>query len=656
MKSGLETPLPCSEPGTFLMLKAAAAALWKRAPILCLAAAAMMSAGARPAAAAAFGLDAYLGFRQATRTAVRPDGAVAFAVERNDLQADARRSEIWLADRRGAAPRLLAEGTDPAWCAGRLAYLAVDGPVRHLRLAAGQGQDARAIDTLHVAGFRCDPAHPRAALVASESAPSSDPRAPAPTANLYLLDFASGAVRRLSDASGLGGIDWSPDGAMLAAEVNGDIELIAMDGTRSPLVRRPGLDAAPLWSPDGQRIAFATRDGNERGPVALAIVPRAGGQPAPVGRAFTAWLLGQAPRWFDWADDETLLFEGLADMTTHLYRVNLSRPAEAADLTPGERVLSGCSLDRGAAALACISSTPTSPPEVVLFSPGGARQRILTQLNPSLPASAGNVRRLHWRSADGTPVQGLLELPASGCARLCPLVVLMVGSHGVFDLSYTGRTSADDTWFPPVNQHLLLGAGYAVLMPNPRGSWSFGRAFQELITGDPAIGVWADIEAGADAAVAAGVADPTRMAIVGTGIYDAYRVAFGLTRTNRYKAAIVTFPIFDLAAWYGDSQGLPRRYLGGSPLSEPDRFAAIDPARNVPRMATPVLIFSSDQLPAMRLQGRMMATALRDRAIEVEEAPYPELFVEWPRPAALRAAAQSALGWLGRHLAAAGGS
>lgn len=52
-------------------------------------------------------------------------------------------------------------------------------------------------------------------------------------------------------------------------------------------------------------------------------------------------------------------------------------------------------------------------------------------------------------------------------------------------------------------------------MPNPRGSTSFGAAFQRLLQDDVGGGEMRDLVTGAQAMVATGIADPERIGIGG---------------------------------------------------------------------------------------------------------------------------------------------
>jgi Tol biopolymer transport system component len=89
---------------------------------------------------------------------------------------------------------------------------------------------------------------------------------------IYALDLASGAERRLTVEPGEDwGATWSPDGTHIAfnSDRNGpmDIYVMASDGSgvrRVTFTTAPDSgNVAPSWSPDGSRIAYTARTGNE---------------------------------------------------------------------------------------------------------------------------------------------------------------------------------------------------------------------------------------------------------------------------------------------------------------------------------------------------------------------------------------------------------
>ncbi len=60
------------------------------------------------------------------------------------------------------------------------------------------------------------------------------------------------------------------------------------------------------------------------------------------------------------------------------------------------------------------------------------------------------------------------------------------------------------------NAVLLAAAGYAVLLPNPRGSTGRGHAFAQAVIGDCGGKDFEDIMAGVNWCIAEGLADPGR--------------------------------------------------------------------------------------------------------------------------------------------------
>ena len=98
-----------------------------------------------------------------------------------------------------------------------------------------------------------------------------------PTTDIFVMDTDGGNPQRLTNTPGFDNKpSWSPDGKRIAFASDRDghvnahgfpsFEIYVMDadgGNQQRLTENPNQDEFPSWSPDGKRIAFASkRDGN----------------------------------------------------------------------------------------------------------------------------------------------------------------------------------------------------------------------------------------------------------------------------------------------------------------------------------------------------------------------------------------------------------
>jgi dipeptidyl aminopeptidase/acylaminoacyl peptidase len=124
------------------------------------------------------------------------------------------------------------------------------------------------------------------------------------------------------------------------------------------------------------------------------------------------------------------------------------------------------------------------------------------------------------RARDGLELVSYLSRPrdASSAAPL-PMVLLVLGGPW-----------ARDVWGLYADHQWLANRGYAVLSVNFRGSTGFGKAFVNAANREQAGRMHDDLIDAVDWAVAQGIADPARIAIMGTS-YGGYSALVGLTFT-----------------------------------------------------------------------------------------------------------------------------
>ena len=92
-----------------------------------------------------------------------------------------------------------------------------------------------------------------------------------------------------------------------------------------------------------------------------------------------------------------------------------------------------------------------------------------------------------------------------------------------------------ESWTYRWNAQVFAGAGYVVVMPNPRGSFGYGQKFTDDINQDWGGKPYDDIMAVTDYVAKLPYVDAGRMAAAG-GSYGGYMVDWILGHTNRFKA------------------------------------------------------------------------------------------------------------------------
>ena len=153
-------------------------------------------------------------------------------------------------------------------------------------------------------------------------------------------------------------------------------------------------------------------------------------------------------------------------------------------------------------------------------------------------------------------------------------------------------------WSPMLEWQVLAGAGVSVLACNPRGSEGYGEAFNRANLGDWGDGPMVDVMAGVDGLIADGLADPDRLGVTG-GSYGGYLTNWIVGRTDRFRAAVSCRSVADMAMLFmtGDISGgeWAQVEFGRSPWEDPAYFHAISPISLASNVRTPLLIQHSER-------------------------------------------------------------
>jgi dipeptidyl aminopeptidase/acylaminoacyl peptidase len=134
-----------------------------------------------------------------------------------------------------------------------------------------------------------------------------------------------------------------------------------------------------------------------------------------------------------------------------------------------------------------------------------------------------------YKSSDGLEIPAYLTLPKGVPEKGLPLVVV---PHG-------GPWARDGWGYNPMAQ-FFANRGYAVLMPNFRGSTGYGKKFLNAGNGEWGRKMQDDLTWGVKALIADGTVDPKRVGIFG-GSYGGYATLAGVAFTPDVYAAAVAY-------------------------------------------------------------------------------------------------------------------
>lgn len=449
--------------------------------------------------------------------------------------------------------------------------------------------------------------------------------------HLLLLDRATGALTQLTpvqDSHYLYGGRFIQDGRAIVFTANYDYDRGAVtaggwvwrqdlgSGARTCLARSDTpFETGPEPSPDGTRLLWHR---HERAPAGtqLWVLPLDGGPAREVLNlgdtsnargtwidadrvGFVADVAGQdrlgvltvATGAIDWIAGEPGLcpFEVLAGTDGGFLVIHHDQSRTRASVVRGNQVvpLPNLSSRRSLLPHAALphggwlaeAYDADAPHDLVAVAADGSC-RVIARAAPEPARRHIAPQDFRWTAPDGRPMQGWLYRPEAPPRGLIGYV------HG-------GPTWHSEDWVNPKIQ-FWLAQGYAVLDPNYRGSTGFGYAHREAVKEDGWGGrEQADIRAGLEAALAAGVPGP--VAVAGNS-YGGFSSWFAITRhADLVTAAIPMCGMYRLDIDYHETEmphgrAYSEEMMGGAPEEFPEKYANASPGRFIDRIRGHVMI------------------------------------------------------------------
>lgn len=293
-------------------------------------------------------------------------------------------------------------------------------------------------------------------------------------------------------------------------------------------------------------------------------------------------------------------------------------PLTPAGLNETGTVYSGPSVAADGRALAFVWTKSDAPEE--LYRTGADGKAVaLADFGKSFTDRLTSAEIVTWPSTDGVEIEGVLLYPRDyEPGKRYPLLVQI---HGGPSWQWEDRVNLSwHDW-----GQMLTSRGYAVLMPNPRGSTGRGSDFEKLLQDDIGGGESRDLVTGAQAMVERGIADPDRLAIGGWS-WGGYLTAWTITQTTIFKAAVMGAGLANLISDHGagDIPEANMAYYPGHPYTDWDLYADRSPLKFATNVVTPTLILHGENDERVSpTQGLEFYRALQVLGVPVRFVRYP---------------------------------
>jgi dipeptidyl aminopeptidase/acylaminoacyl peptidase len=569
---------------------------------------------------------------------VSPDGRqILYTVRTVNLEKNEANADIWLLSLPERAPsqdiqltRNPKNDLSPRWRpdGGAFAFLSVrlgaDGkegkPALYLMDPRGGEPEKLYQHETAIDAFRWAPDGKSIAFTAQDAEPADAKEKkeegrdvtredePGAYSHLWMLNVETRKARRVTTGTdySVRAFAFAPDGRTIAFSAapspritdtwRSDIYLVSADSGAVPrkITDNPGPDDSPEFSPDGAFIYYhAIKSATYRvGYSRVYRMPKDGGNAEDVSPGIDV----EPSDYYLMPDGKGAYFLATVGTTRGLFYMPLLT-RKAVRQSGDQGVISQVSFSKDFYRMVYVRETMTRPQELYIADDathpeedGLKNFTPVTRHNADAAAWAvGLSDVIRWKSADGRVIEGILVYPAGWTPSrgAAPLIVKIHGGPaGVYQQNFQASSYGSDA-------QRYAADGYAVLLPNPRGSSGYGDAAEQAVVRDWGGLDFQDIMTGVDTLIARGVAHRDSLGVMGWS-YGGYLTAWTISQTNRFKAAVVGAGITEAIAMWGtqDIINVFEAYFGGNPweTGEWDVYQKSSPLAHMRNAKTPTLI------------------------------------------------------------------
>lgn len=435
--------------------------------------------------------------------------------------------------------------------------------------------------------------------------------------------------------SGIEDFAWSPDGKAIAyasrkkeglaytLSTNSDIYLydLTTGSTRNLTEGMMGYDQHPAFSPDGRYIAWTSmeRDGYEADLKRLFVQDLKTGVKTFLTDAFEYDV--DALQWR--ADSKGIYFLACVKAETNIFEIEL-KSHKVRQITTGQHNYTSLQVEAGQ--MLAGRQSMLVPTDLYNVSIKTGVAKAITQLNADLLSGLDGTPQVEKRwiktTDGGNMLTWVVYPPHFDPTKKYPaLLYCQGGPQSTISQYFSYR------W----NARLMAEQGYIVIMPNRHGVPSFGKKWNEQISGDYSGQNIRDYLTAVDSLKKEPYINAKAIGAVGAsyGGYSVYYLAGH--HEGRFAAFIAHAGIFNLEMQYMTTEEMwfANWDMGGAPWDKDNKIAqrtfANSPHKAVGAWDTPILIIHGEKdFRIMAEQGQAAFNAAQMRGIPSQMLIYPD--------------------------------
>ncbi len=422
---------------------------------------------------------------------------------------------------------------------------------------------------------------------------------------------------------------WHPDGRRVAW-IEWDHPNMPWDGTRLKLGRVEGSPPKlvedqlvdgdntipilqPEFSPDGRYLSYIAGKGEwdqlvlldlESGERRTLVAAEGYHVGAP------AWV--QGVRVYGWShDSQSIYHTRIQSARSSLWVVELSSGAAKPVVEDPYTWISQVAVSPAGDRLAFLGSSPSIPTRVVLLDDAQLHTAAYSQ-SENVPAGwFAEPGQISWKAPNGTSVYGSYYPPTNPNVEGEGLPPAIVHVHGGPTSMTAERYNAEIAYF--------TSRGYGWLELNYRGSTGYGRSYQKALLGNWGRVDVEDAAGAAEALAAQGLADASKLVIMG-GSAGGYTVLNALVqRPGLFKAGVCLYGVSNLFTLNMDTHKFEAHYndsLVGALPEAAEQFHAWSPVFHADQIRDALAIFQGNEDKVVPpSQSEEIVKLLRQRGI-----------------------------------------